>query len=588
MYAFMNSQIKNTYMKQNFTHLYALLAALFFSTGLLAQISGDYQTANTGNWSAIATWQTWNGTSWVAASAAPSSSNTTASNVVTILNGHTVTLDASVTANKIVINSGGTLSVNNAGDLTLVHNTSPDLTVTGTLNLGNFHNINVSGAATIQMNGTFTMSSGTLNATTTTGASSVTTVTGTNTDKNFGANFTNGGTFHFQCNSGNTAGALLLNGPGLTFTNATGAVFDVEVLTDKGFGGGTANNFVNNGTINMTTAFNLRISSTFTNTGLIQGQLNGNVGGIINTGSPANGAMSSNTGTISPGDGTHTGIMTMEPTMFTGKTPTININILSTGAVAGTNYDQLVISGAVNMAGNKLTATNAAGATDAVGTNFTIVSLSSGSPTGPFSSVTKSSNLSAPAFNAANITMSKITPLPLTWAGFSAQATGSNEVSLNWSTFSEQNTSRFVVNYSTNGSDFHPIGTVAAAGNSETLLRYSFVHNNPDLNGPNFYQLQEFDLDGRINYSKVQVVRFNGGQIVKLLAGNPVHDKLTLSVQEDGVNAILVDAVGRTLRTWILRKGTQDEAIGDLPTGGYELVIYQNQQRVDAKHIIKL
>ncbi len=39
----------------------------------LAQASGDYRTAQTGNWNQTSTWETFNGTSWIAAIATPAS-----------------------------------------------------------------------------------------------------------------------------------------------------------------------------------------------------------------------------------------------------------------------------------------------------------------------------------------------------------------------------------------------------------------------------------------------------------------------------------------------------------------------------------
>ena len=42
-----------------------------------ASASGDYSTAASGNWNSTATWQKYNGTSWIAAVATPTSATTT-------------------------------------------------------------------------------------------------------------------------------------------------------------------------------------------------------------------------------------------------------------------------------------------------------------------------------------------------------------------------------------------------------------------------------------------------------------------------------------------------------------------------------
>src|SRR6266446_5183666 len=59
--------------------------------------TGDYQAVTTGNWNSTSTWQKYNGSSWVAASATP----TSADGIIEILNGHTVTVTASVTADQV-------------------------------------------------------------------------------------------------------------------------------------------------------------------------------------------------------------------------------------------------------------------------------------------------------------------------------------------------------------------------------------------------------------------------------------------------------------------------------------------------------
>jgi hypothetical protein len=54
-----------------------------------AQTIGDYRSKISGNWNVAATWETWNGTSWIV-SGTPSSANQN----ITIQNGHIVTITA--------------------------------------------------------------------------------------------------------------------------------------------------------------------------------------------------------------------------------------------------------------------------------------------------------------------------------------------------------------------------------------------------------------------------------------------------------------------------------------------------------------
>jgi len=103
-----------------------LLTALVFTVQKVhAQSAGDYQSAASGNWTSASTWQTFDGTSWVAATAAPSNTD----GIITILAGHEVTVTDNISADQIVVN--GTLhAVNNV--LTLMNGVGTDLTVSAT------------------------------------------------------------------------------------------------------------------------------------------------------------------------------------------------------------------------------------------------------------------------------------------------------------------------------------------------------------------------------------------------------------------------------------------------------------------------
>lgn len=89
-----------------------------------AQTAGDYQSTASGDWASPTTWQRFDGTSWVAATAAPTNTD----GVITIQAAHTVTVNDNISADQLVVN--GTLhAVNNV--LTLMNGTGTDLYVTG-------------------------------------------------------------------------------------------------------------------------------------------------------------------------------------------------------------------------------------------------------------------------------------------------------------------------------------------------------------------------------------------------------------------------------------------------------------------------
>jgi hypothetical protein len=103
------------------------LLFLLLAGKISAQAIGDYQSAGSGNWNALATWQTWNGSAWIAAVATPTSAN----GVITIQAGHTVTITANVTIDDVVVN--GTLTSSGATPTTINNGAAGvDLTINGT------------------------------------------------------------------------------------------------------------------------------------------------------------------------------------------------------------------------------------------------------------------------------------------------------------------------------------------------------------------------------------------------------------------------------------------------------------------------
>lgn len=100
--------------------------------------------------------------------------------------------------------------------------------------------------------------------------------------------------------------------------------------------------------------------------------------------------------------------------------------------------------------------------------------------------------------------------LPVEFVSFVGESEGETSV-LSWQTASERQTSHFKVLRLEDGGDWKEIGTVDAAGESQYLLDYRFVDENP-LTGDNYYRLETVDLDGSTEYSDVVHVYFSGSE----------------------------------------------------------------------------
>jgi hypothetical protein len=71
-------------------------------------------------------------------------------------------------------------------------------------------------------------------------------------------------------------------------------------------------------------------------------------------------------------------------------------------------------------------------------------------------------------------------PLPIELVSFQANCAGDDKINVTWTTASEHNTSHYIVEHSRNGNDWEALTMVAAAGNSTSLLDYTYVHENPN------------------------------------------------------------------------------------------------------------
>lgn len=102
--------------------------------------------------------------------------------------------------------------------------------------------------------------------------------------------------------------------------------------------------------------------------------------------------------------------------------------------------------------------------------------------------------------------------MPVKLLSFEAVAEA-EAVSLSWTTTTEKDLLKFVLQRSDNGIDFHDIGEVAGSGadtdNIETS--YSFTDKAPLL-GFNYYRLKSVDLDNTFEFLGLELVKFSGSK----------------------------------------------------------------------------
>jgi hypothetical protein len=94
------------------------------------------------------------------------------------------------------------------------------------------------------------------------------------------------------------------------------------------------------------------------------------------------------------------------------------------------------------------------------------------------------------------IILAPISALPVELISFTANCNETGDkVNVNWSTASEHNASYYVVDKSRDGVNWTILNTLAAAGNSTTVIEYALTDNNV-VSGTTYYRLTQFDNDG--------------------------------------------------------------------------------------------
>ena len=125
---------------------------------------------------------------------------------------------------------------------------------------------------------------------------------------------------------------------------------------------------------------------------------------------------------------------------------------------------------------------------------------------------------------------SQFSPLPLTWLSFTATAQNNSQSLLQWTTAQEQNTKDFYIQHSADGINWVTIGSLPAAGNSNSTNPYNYIHTNP-VKGLNYYRIKQTDVDSRYSYSPIRMLSFTRALQPFTILGNPVtNNVLTLQV----------------------------------------------------------
>lgn len=165
--------------------------------------------------------------------------------------------------------------------------------------------------------------------------------------------------------------------------------------------------------------------------------------------------------------------------------------------------------------------------------------------------------------------------LPITLLSFTATPEG-DRVQLAWSTASERNASRFVVERSYDVETYWPVNEVTASGTTNERQYYGMTDLNPRP-GANYYRLKQIDADGTLHLSDVISTIIRANEPVVRVYPNPaspsrIHVRLWNAAD---ANIRLLSPSGQVLAGRIDRQSGEADLIFEqpLPSGLYWLEV---------------
>jgi len=184
------------------------------------------------------------------------------------------------------------------------------------------------------------------------------------------------------------------------------------------------------------------------------------------------------------------------------------------------------------------------------------------------------------------ITVYTTSSLPVELIGFDAAQEG-DDVTCRWITATETNTDKFIVERSTDGIHFEAVGTVAAAGRSESVTNYYFTDEHP-AEGVNYYRLITLDTEGGAKESEiVSVLCDRSGN--NLVFPNPANKYIVVTTNNGYDEIVITDMRGNivdriegtTLQT------EQHLNIEQMPDGAYLVWIKSHNGQVQVEKLVK-
>lgn len=173
-------------------------------------------------------------------------------------------------------------------------------------------------------------------------------------------------------------------------------------------------------------------------------------------------------------------------------------------------------------------------------------------------------------------------PLPIELGSFEAKLTPQNIVDIRWTTISEQNTSHFIIEKTTDFKVFTQAGRQKAVGNSSTLQYYAVQDLYPS-NGISYYRLKSVDIDSTTSYSQWRAINYQNVLTTITLYPNPSNEQVQVTLKTGIKAPIQIHIVNQLGQTKLSQTGQTNQAnsltLDTLPAGVYTVMIIYQQQK---------
>lgn len=229
------------------------------------------------------------------------------------------------------------------------------------------------------------------------------------------------------------------------------------------------------------------------------------------------------------------------------------------------------------------------GASDAWGETWIPTDINSAS-----FGIALSANISGVTLPTARIDHIRITVsyentvLPIELNYFDAQRINNESVALNWSTLSEINNEKMIIERSTDHFNWEERGNISGHGNSNTNQNYSFTDVN-NLGSDTYYRIKQIDVDGSYSYSEVTQVSpvKSVHHFMVHLSSPTLENYIEMNTNSTPSEIIIYTINGALISSKsILNESSSTEALFNLKSGIYLLKVIDKEGNAYSKKVV--